>query len=150
MGINVKMKEKITKLIVQFIKFGIVGVSNTLISLLVYYVFLFIDPELYLVGNAVGFIVSTFNAYFWNNKFVFKKGKREKNISVIIKTYVSYGFSFFVSEGLMYVLVDILSVPKVIAPIAILFVTIPLNFLLNKLWVYGNGERKRNGESETE
>ncbi len=142
------MKEKLKALIVQFIKFGIVGVSNTLISLIVYYIFLFINSDLYLVGNAVGFTVSTFNAYFWNNKFVFKKGKKEKNIAVIAKTYISYGFSFFVSEGLMYVLVDILKVSKVIAPIAILFVTIPLNFLLNKLWVYGNGERRKSEESE--
>lgn len=143
------MKDKLFALAVQFIKFGIVGVSNTLISLIVYYIFLFIDPGLYLIGNAVGFAVSTFNAYFWNNKFVFKKGKKEKNIAVIVKTYISYGASFFVSEGLMYVLVDILEVSKMIAPIAILFVTVPLNFLLNKLWVYGNGERKGSKESET-
>lgn len=140
MGIDIKMKEKIKGLIVQFVKFGVVGVSNTLISLLVYYIFLFINSDLYLIGNAVGFTVSTFNAYFWNNRFVFKKGKKEKNITVIVKTYLSYGFSFFVSEGLMYLLVEILNVSKRIAPIAILFVTIPLNFLLNN---YGYTEKAK-------
>ena len=48
---------------IQFIKFGLVGGINTIISLAIYYLFLMIDPELYLLGNVTGFVVSTLNAY---------------------------------------------------------------------------------------
>ena len=128
LGDIVKMNEKLKKLIIQFIKFGCVGVSNTLVSVAVY------------LGNAIGFILGTLNAYIWNSKFVFKKGRCEKNLSVVIKTYLSYGFSLLVSEGLLFLWVEILSISDVIAPILNLCVTVPLNFLLNKLWVYGKGE----------
>ena len=139
LGDIVKMNEKLKKLVIQFIKFGCVGVSNTLVSLAVYYIFLWLNWNLYL-GNAIGFILGTLNAYIWNSKFVFKKGRCEKNSSVVIKTYLSYGFSLLVSEGLLFLWVEILSISDVIAPILNLCVTVPLNFLLNKLWVYGKGE----------
>ncbi len=71
------MKENIFQTFWQFMKFGIVGLSNTAISLGIYYLFIWINRNLYLIGNAVGFIVSVLNSYFWNSKFVFKK-KDEK------------------------------------------------------------------------
>ena len=40
--------------LVQFIKFAIVGASNTLVSLAIYYFFLWLDPSWYLWGNVVG------------------------------------------------------------------------------------------------
>ena len=40
--------------LLQFLKFGIVGISNTVVSLLIYYGFLWLDADCYLWGNAVG------------------------------------------------------------------------------------------------
>lgn len=48
----------------QFIKFGLVGVSNTAVSMAVYYIFLWIDPGLYMVGSILGTILSIANAFF--------------------------------------------------------------------------------------
>ncbi len=45
------MKKVSRSTVLQFVKFGIVGVSNTLVSLGVYYVFIWIDPAWYLLGN---------------------------------------------------------------------------------------------------
>lgn len=50
--------------VIQFLKFGMVGVSNTAISLLIYYFFLWLSEELYLVGSIVGWIVSVANSFF--------------------------------------------------------------------------------------
>lgn len=58
--------------IMQFAKFCLVGVSNTLITLVIYYTFISINSKLYIVGNAVGFVLSVLNSYFWNSRFVFK------------------------------------------------------------------------------
>lgn len=123
---------------IQFIKFGIVGVSNTLISLIVYYIFLWIDPELYLIGNVVGWIVSVANSFFWNNKYVFMSetsGVREA-LKKIGKTYLSYGATFLLSTGLLYLEVDIFHWSAAVSPVLNLIITIPLNFLLNKFWAF--------------
>lgn len=145
---------KLFKLALQFFKFGCVGLTNTFITWVVYYIFLFVNWNIY-VGYTVGFIVSTLNAWFWNNRYVFKKGQKEHNSAVIIKTYISYGISLLLSNALLFLLVDIIDISTLlhlpidsdtIAPILILFVTIPFNFLLNKLWVYGKGELHRSVE----
>ena len=65
-----KMLNKNT--IFQFIKFGIVGVSNTAISLAIYYIIYWINPKWYMIGNVAGWVISVANAFFWNNKYVFK------------------------------------------------------------------------------
>ena len=127
-------KEDFWNVIKQFIKFGIVGVSNTLISLLIYYVLIYFKIN-YIVANTIGFIVSVLNAYYWNNRYVFKKSN-EGNLRPMIKTFVSYGTTFVLSTILLVVMVDYLNISNIIAPILNLIITIPLNFLLNKFWAF--------------
>lgn len=131
-----KMPQKNT--VVQFFKFGVVGISNTAISLLVYYIFLWVSEGLYLVGNIVGWIVSVANAFFWNNKFVFSsEGSGWKStLTRIGKTYLSYGATFLISTVLLYIEVDVLHWSAVLCPIINLLITIPANFLLNKFWTF--------------
>lgn len=131
-----KLPEK--QSLLQFVKFGIVGVSNTGISLLIYYIFIWIDPDYYLLGNIVGWIVSVANAFFWNNRFVFQKAA--ENVRSLLKrvgkTYLSYGATFLLSTVLLYVEVDILNWSEIICPILNLLITIPLNFVFNKFWTF--------------
>lgn len=117
----------------QFVKFCLVGVSNTAISLIVYYVFVIISKDLYIIGNAVGFVVSVLNSYFWNSKFVFKK-QNEKG-KTLAKTFAAYGTNLLIGTVLLYLFVDILHLSEFIAPLLNLIITIPLNFILNKFWV---------------
>lgn len=128
-------KEDILILIRQFIRFGLVGLSNTAISLAIYYLFVFIDKDLYLLGNTVGFVVSVLNSYYWSNKYVFQKSEKG-HAKPLIKTYLSYGITFLIGTGLLFSLVTYLHVPETIAPLIILVVTIPMNFLLNKYWSF--------------
>lgn len=135
---GIKNKEDLKKLIVQFIKFGIVGVSNTLISLAIYYILVYFNCN-YIVANTIGFIISVLNAYYWNNKYVFKSkeelGKRDK-IKKLVKVYMSYGVTFVLSTVLLYVMVDLMHISEYLAPILNLCVTVPINFVMNKLWAF--------------
>lgn len=117
----------------QFVKFCLVGLSNTAISLAVYYIFVLINKDLYIIGNAVGFIVSVLNSYFWNSKFVFKK--EDERVKTIIKTFVAYGTNLIIGTALLYLFVEICNMSEFIAPLLNLIVTIPLNYILNKFWV---------------
>ena len=121
--LGAKNKEEFVELFKQFVKFGLVGVSNTAVSMAVYYIFLWISPDLYMVGSILGTILSIANAFFW-------KLKR------LGKTYVSYGGTSILSNVLLWIEVAFFSVSKSIAPIVNLLVTIPLNFVINKLWTF--------------
>lgn len=121
--------------VVQLIKFGLVGISNTMISTAITYGFLFVNDDFLYIGYVVGFLISVLNAYFWNSRFVFDK-KPEKEIKAVLKVYVSYGLTFILGFVFMYVFVDVAGQSKWLAQPASLCFTIPLNFLMNKYWAF--------------
>ena len=132
---KLKMKDGLKPLIRQFIKFGLVGLSNTAISLSVYYLFLWIDESLYLVGHTAGFIISVLNAYFWNSRFVFEK-KEKGHKKTLFRTYITYGSTLLLGLFLLWIMVEQLHISETIAPLINLLITTPVNFLLNKFWTY--------------
>lgn len=136
-------KEERKALILQFIKFGLVGVSNTLVSWICYYVILWMDDRLYLLGSAVGTVVSIANAFFWNDRYVFKGTDNDwkSRLKRLGKTYVSYGGTSLLGMLLLWIEVRLLGVSKVLAPIVNLLITIPLNFLINKFWTFRKGDK---------
>ena len=123
----------------QFVKFGIVGVSNTLVAWACYYFILWMDEGLYLFGGFVGTIVSIANSFYWNDKYVFKGNSNEgkDKLKRLGKTYISYGGTSLLSMFLLWVEVSFFEISKVIAPPMNLLITVPLNFLLNKFWTFG-------------
>lgn len=127
--------EKLKKLVVQFMKFGMVGVSNTLISLATYYILVYFGFH-YIVANACGFVLSVLNAFYWNNKYVFKDKTETSKWKLFSKVFLSYGGSFLLSTCLITVFVEILHISEWLAPILRLVVTVPINFIVNKLWAF--------------
>ncbi len=119
------------KTIKELIKFGIVGLLNNIVYLIIYYILLSIGIN-YIISNIIAFLVSVLNAFIWNKNFVFKlKGNV---FSSMIKTYVSYGVTLLLGTICIFILVEYLKVGKSIAPIICLFLTVPVNFILNKYW----------------
>ena len=131
--IHKELTDEIWNRLFQFVKFCLVGLSNTAISLITYYIFVAINRDLYILGNAVGFIVSVLNSYFWNSRYVFKK--TDEVGKTVFKTFAAYGTNLLLGTALLYLFVDILSISEFIAPLLNLIITIPLNFVLNKMWV---------------
>lgn len=129
--------------VVQICKFGAVGVLNNIISLTVYYIVIYFNTELYILGNALGFLAGTLNAYLMNSRFVFGSDKHGKSGGKYLgKTYIVYTCSLGISTGLIIFLVQILGVSERIAPICTLMVTVPFNYLMNKLWIYREQQNK--------
>lgn len=144
--------EKLSSLI-QFIKFGLVGVSNTAISygieMLCYYVlfkntkFIGILNLLALLGistdgnnvkivitTIIAFVVSVSNSYFWNNRYVFGSGKKSfsEHFKTYFKTFACYGITGLILSPIIKILLTKISVPFFIASLGALVITIPLNF----------------------
>jgi putative flippase GtrA len=121
----------------QFISFGLIGGLNTILSLGIYWLVVYLGGH-YLLANAIAFAITVFISYVLNNIFTFKgEGKAEWSLRTLLKVYVSYSITgLFLTSILLWVWTDCLGINENIAPIINLFFTIPLNFLLNKFWAY--------------
>lgn len=136
---------ELRQLLWQFVKFGLVGVTNTAISYgveqLCYYI-LFRDvtwPERVLVFTVtfLGFAAGTVNSWIWNSRFVFKTGtdKRARRKS-FLKMTLCYALTGLVLGPILKLWLTGLGLPYWLASLLVLVVTVPLNFLLNKLWAF--------------
>ena len=139
---HINLSEDRLSSLIQFIKFGIVGVSNTLLSYLINIAVLLLLRNRniswdYIAGNVISFIISVAWSFFWNNKYVFKTRSHESWISKLFKSYLAYGFTgIILSNILSYVWINLFHISKYIAPIINLVISVPVNFLIHKLWVY--------------
>ena len=135
----------------QFVKFSVVGLSNTAVNYIVYVISLSLikfaglwENYDYLAATGIGFLLSVAWSFFWNNNYVFvrKEGERRSLWGALIRTYVSYSFtSLFLNGVLMIVWVRYVGLSEFVAPILNLLATVPLNFLMNKFWAFQKEER---------
>lgn len=175
-----RLKEMLAKLenskyapLVQFIKFGLVGVSNTLISygidMLCYYVLLVncafggivallgglgiaADSEAVktVVATALAFVISVTNSYYWNSRYVFaSQGRRTagQHAKAYFKTMACYAITGLGLAPVIKVWLVGGGTPYWAAALGSLVVTIPLNFILNKFWAF---KSKQAAEEKTE
>lgn len=137
---------EIENTLMQFIKFGIVGLSNTIISYVLYAVslllfqrFAIFGTNAYLVSQVLAFVISVAWSFYWNNKYVFTQNEGETRSiwRALLKTYISYSFTgLFLNTLLLILWVQLLHVSEFIAPIINLLVSVPLNFIINKFWAF--------------
>lgn len=134
------MKDNKKETLIQFIKFGLVGMSNTALSYIVFYILVKFNIH-YQVANIIGFIVGVLNSYFWNNRYVFKtaEGEIRNHFKTLLKTFVAYGITGLVLQGfLLWLFVEILNMNSLVAQLFGLAITVPLNFIINKFWSFKN------------
>ncbi len=144
--LKLRVSEKKWKEVLQIIKFGIVGLSNTVLGYIIYVVALKILEKLsfpqkadYIAAQCIMFFLTVLWSFYWNNKWVFKdtKGNGRNILLALFKSYCSYAMTSLILSALLLILwVDVLGVSKYIAPILTLLITIPLNFLIQKKWIF--------------
>lgn len=144
--IGKELSDEFFESFMQFVKFGIVGVSNTVISYVLYVGSLVFFNSVggigrynYLIAQVVAFVLSVLWSFYWNNKMVFvlEEGEKRSIWKSLIKTYISYSFTgLFLNSILLILWVDILRISEFIAPIINLLISVPLNFIINKLWAF--------------
>ncbi len=137
--------KKLPPPIIQFLKFGMVGALNTILSYLItnvcYYLFHMHEQ----ISNLISFLITVFVSYLLNSRFVFRQedSGRQPWYKVLARVYASYALTELVLMGLLlYVQERLLGIPHFIATFLNLCVTVPLNFLLNKFWAYRKQHNK--------
>ncbi|WP_298042718.1 GtrA family protein [uncultured Clostridium sp.] len=118
----------------KFIKFGFVGILNTLINWIIFAI-LNICGVYYLVSNFIAYIVATINSYIWNSKWVFKYNGERRN-ETTIKFIVLNLIGLVLNTSILYLLVDKLLVDKLIALIITTLIVMVINYISNNMWVF--------------
>jgi putative flippase GtrA len=118
----------------QLVRFGVVGASGYVVNLAIYG--LLLEAGLHYRGAATGaWIGAVLNNFWWNRHWTFAAREGHAGFQALRFFVVSF-VAFLVSLGVLTLLVEGASVPKLPAQaIAIVAVT-PLNFVGNKLWSF--------------
>lgn len=128
------MVENNRKKYMQILKFFIVGGVNTISSLVIYYILLLCNIE-YNFATICGYIGSSIIGYILNKLWVFESKKFPLRKS-LVRYYIVYGTALMINLFCMYLWIEILSISDKIAPILTLFITVPYNYILSKVWVF--------------
>ena len=118
----------------RFIKFGLVGVLNTIIN---WILFILLDSigVYYIISNIIAYGISTLNSYLWNSKWVFKY--TGDNVNQTTFKFITLNIiGLVLNTIILFLLVDIIKLPKIIALIIATGVVMILNYFINKLWVF--------------
>lgn len=148
---RLKMSDALWQKFMQFVKFALVGLSNTIVSYILYLIFLKLFQLLsvfensdYLIAQIIAYILSIFWAFYWNQKYVFKTDASIVWWKALIKSFISYSFAgVFLNSALSYIWVEKFGISKFIVPIINLLINIPVNFFMNKLWAFRGKKRVR-------
>jgi putative flippase GtrA len=120
--------------LVQFVKFGIVGVSNTLLTLVVYTVLLKVFGVWYLAASGIGFVVGAVNGFLLNRRWTFREHVGDAFTPVRWGIVQTCGLG--INEGLLYLFVHDAQLDKLIAQVCATAVVTVSTFFVNRAWTF--------------
>ena len=134
-----KIKELLKKY-EEIIRYLIIGVLTTVVSLLTYYLLSYtvLDPKVTLqlqITNIISWIASVTFAYFTNRKYVFKV-QEQNNLKEASKFYVSRLTTLVLDMLLMQIFVIKLKFNDKIIKLIVQVIIIVLNYVLSKFLVF--------------
>jgi putative flippase GtrA len=121
-------------LVVQFVKFGIVGVSNTLIFFLVYTLLLKVFGVWYVAASGIGFAVGAINGFLWNRRWTFRGHVGDALTPV--RWFVVQTSGLLVNLGLVYLFVDGAGLGELWGQAVTIVIVTVLTFFANRAWTF--------------
>ena len=115
----------------QLIRFGIVGVINTLITLAVIYLLQEVLDVKYTTANLAGYVAGVINSFFWSKLWVFKK-LNSNFIREAVLFLISFGVCYGIQFVSLLVLVELLHIPDLWAQLLGMVVYTLFNFIMNR------------------
>ncbi len=126
-------------LFLQFLKFGIVGVSNTLIFFAVYTLLLKVFGVWYVAASGIGFAVGAVNGFLWNRAWTFKGHVGDALTPV--RWFIVQGGGLLLNLGLVYTFVDGVGLDELLGQAVTIVIVTLVTFFVNRAWTFrGHGE----------
>ena len=132
----------------EIINYLIFGVLTTIVSLVTYYicVYIILDPDNAIqlqIANVISWIISVAFAYITNRKFVFESKEKNK-IKEASKFVTSRIATLLMDMAIMYVGVTVLRFNDKIMKLISQVVVIVMNYILSKILVFKKEKNNKN------
>jgi putative flippase GtrA len=121
----------------QFVKFALVGVTNTLVFLGVYTLLFAVLGVYYLAASAIAFTAGAVNGFLLNRAWTFQ-GHVGDAFTPVRWTIVQ-GCGLALDELLLYLWVSGLGIDKLLAQAMAIVVVVVLTFFANRAWTFRGG-----------
>lgn len=121
----------------QFARFGIVGVSNTLLFLAVYAICADALGVWYLASSAIAFAFGAVNGYLLNRRWTFRAAKT--STATAVRFGLVQGIGFLGNLALVFVLVEVAGLDKNLGQVVSIVTVVVLTFFANRIWTFGAG-----------
>lgn len=118
----------------QFVKFGIVGLSSTIIDWGIFYL-LNHYMVYYLTAKVMSFSVAVINSFIWNRRWTFRSQDPNRNKEFIKFLLISL-VGLTINALIMYVAVSVYGTRKIVGLIFATGITTSWNFLANKFYTF--------------
>jgi putative flippase GtrA len=112
---------------VELGRFVVVGALNLILTYPVY--LLLLRFLAYSSAYTICYVGGIFVSYWLNSHFVFRERMR---LNKALQFPVVYLVQYFLSVGLLYLLVEWAHVAKALGPIIILLITVPVTYILSR------------------
>ncbi len=120
--------------LVQFVKFGLVGVSNTLLSFAVYTILLKVFGVWYIAASGIGFALGAVNGFLLNRRWTFKEHAGDPLTPV--RWAIVQGCGLGATLGLVYLFVDGAGLDKLVGQACATAIVTVLTFGVNRSWTF--------------
>jgi putative flippase GtrA len=118
----------------QFVKFGIVGISNTLLTFIVYTLLLKGFGVWYIAASAIGFVVGAANGFLWNRRWTFREHVGDALTPV--RWFVVQGCGLLLDLALVYLFVQDVGLEKLLGQACATAIVTVLTFFANRAWTF--------------
>lgn len=120
--------------LMQFVKFGIVGISNTLLALTIYTVLVEVVDVWYLAASAIGFVAGAVNGFLLNRRWTFAGHKGDALTPVRWGVVQSCGL--LLNLGLVALCVESLGLGKLLGQVVAISIVVVVTFVANRAWTF--------------
>ncbi|HEY7892546.1 MAG TPA: GtrA family protein [Solirubrobacteraceae bacterium] len=120
--------------VLQFLKFGIVGISNTLLFFAVYFLLLKVFVIWYVAASGIGFMVGATNGFILNRRWTFNG--HVGDALTPLRWIVVQSAGLAVNLGLVYLFVDDVGMEQLLGQVPATVIVTVLTFIANRAWTF--------------
>ncbi|MEN6326647.1 MAG: GtrA family protein [Syntrophomonas sp.] len=116
----------------EYQRFFWCGLINTILTFIIY--ILVLKIFIYSLAYTISFVSGIFISYYLNCSFVFKK---KLSLKSALQYPLVYLAQYLLGVSALYVLVEKFLIQQWLAPLLVLFITVPLTFVMSRRVIKG-------------
>lgn len=136
------MKHDYRKLLIQFIKFSIVGVIAFCIDYGLFLLLTYVFGVNYLIASTISFVVSVVFNYTASMRYVFKGRPDQTRTQQFIIFFVLSVIGLGVNQLVLWLCVDMLGVPAWFGKLVATAIVMVFNFVTRKIFLEDHGQEE--------